>query len=226
MSPTNPPTNETQNASISRRHLLGSALAGGIALLGVPKPVRGGDEDIPVTGVDGSEAEAYLDRAWTDADVQQLHAELAIDGFEPHLDEAIVQFTETADRSYHTVAIPFHDHANSKLEAVILWSDTDIVPIQRRTFTPVGDGEFEMESVIITPDGRLEGTTTVTPDIWWWFCSDLNWSCVMSVAGAWAGAIATCAGCVIDPSKLTCLACIGAVLSATGGTLACEFCND
>lgn len=220
MSPTDPAPDRTA-AQVSRRALIGAVATGGLLATGTSF-AHAVEEPTPVRTLDGAETATLVERARQDRQVAVLADELAADGWEPDPDGAIAHRTDVEDHpTHHTVAIPFH---RGEAEAVVLWTDAGPFPTQSRRYVQQADGSVEVEATMFTDDGRVDAADIIPPERLDLFCWSLNWTCVLSVAGAWASAIATCAVCVIDPSKLTCLACIGAVLSATGGTIGCDFC--
>lgn len=223
MSPTTDPSTNSDEPVLNRRRLLAVAGAG-IAAAGLaPGVARGDDADAEVTEPSRAARWRLVARAVGDPTSNRLLRELRPDGARPRPDDAIVRRTalSNGDR-YHTVALPID--LQGDVEAVLLWTDDGPFPTQLRTFDRDDEG-VRMRTLSAEGDATVASTATVEPAFWWYLCSDLNWACVLSVAGAWAGAIASCGACVVDPSKLTCLACIGAVLAATGGTLGCEWCE-
>ncbi|MFP4591404.1 MAG: hypothetical protein ACLFM8_08095 [Halobacteriales archaeon] len=221
-----PPTDDPQPSgpTFSRRRVLAASGAG---LLGLtPGLVGTADGRSPANRVvhpTGPRREALRERALADPAVGRLRRELIENGYRPEISMAAVARTiPTEDPAYHTVAIPFRRHDDA--QAVVLWTDQGPFEAQAREFLPRGDDRLELRGHALEGDGVTTTTVTVDPNVWWWICSDLDWACVLTVAGAWASTFAACGACVLDPSKLTCLACIGAVLSAGGSTLGCDIC--
>ncbi|MFW6449159.1 MAG: hypothetical protein ACOC0X_06420, partial [Halobacteriota archaeon] len=144
--------------------------------------------------------------------------------YRPDEDGATVARTIPADDpAYHTVALRFH--RDDGAQAAVLWTDQGPFPIQAREFVPRSADRLELRGHAVEGAEVTTSSATVDPNIWWWICSDLDWGCVLSIAGAWAATFASCGACVLDPSKIVCISCIGAVLSAAGTTLGCDVCR-
>ena len=213
------------NDTITRRTLLGGTMATTAALFGVP--TTSSARTPPVEAISSERLERHLTEIQVDAGVRRLHQDLLEAGFEPSITEAVGHRASEAATSepYDVVAIPYQQEGVDE-EAVLLWSDSPELPNQIRRIEPPTAGTVTMRSTVL--DGPGISTEVIRYDLAWrgFFCRSINWSCLLSVAGAWAGTIAACGACVIDLSRLTCLGCIGAAVSATGGTLGCSFCND
>lgn len=211
--------------SVSRRRILAAVGTGAFATTTAIPGVAGDETEVEVTDVDDVDRHVLLEQVLDDHRVHRLQESLQGEGWQPVLEDAIVLRSQgdTFER-YHTVAIPF-SLSESDDQATILWTDDGPFPIQARSFTTLEDGSVRMYTAIVEDDELTTATVEFEPDFWWYICSDINWPCVLTVAGAWAGAIASCAACIIDPTRITCLSCIGAVLAATGGTLGCDICN-
>lgn len=219
----NPSTDEP---SLSRRRVLAVAGAGALASVpGVVGTASGQPARETVVRPSGRRRSAIRDRALADPAVERLRAELTAAGYRPDRASTVVARTSPDEGpAYHTVVLPF-DRAGTDAQAAVVWTDRGPFPVQAREFRPLGDGTLAMRSHVLEGDDLVTATETVDPSFWWWICSDLNWPCVLSIAGAWAGTFASCGACILDPSKLTCIACVGAVLSATGATLGCDWCH-
>jgi len=219
-----------ENDGVSRRAVLDGVAGAGAAIggLGVAPAVGAVEDSDRVHRVTGRQRRAVLSTARSDDAFGRLSRALAGDDARARIEDAQVLLTDDGDARYHTVTVPFE--APDGEQAFVLWSDGDRVPTQARRYVRRGSREWSVTSHWVEDGGvrSRSAAFAVDPDevdaeVW---CGDLNWACVLSIAGAWIGTIASCGACVADPTKLTCLACIGAVLSATGGTLSCDFCND
>lgn len=226
MSPTTNPPSDDAGTPVSRRRVLATAGAG---LLGLGSGMVGTARGRPSTAVVSSPSGArrLLDAvdALRTREVRRLRRELIADGYRPRIRDAIVhRSTPEQGPAYRTVAIPF-ERGRDGAEAVVLWTDDGPFPVQARRFVPESNRQVKMRTRQLDGGTALDTTTTISPEFWWWFCWDLDWGCVLSVAGAWAGSIGACAACVADPSKITCISCVAAVLSAAGATLSCDWCD-
>lgn len=221
-------TNRTQrivtDGGITRRRMLGGALASTAVLAGVPTPTSADPPNVQALSAEA--IDRHLSSIHRDTLAQQLDEDLTSDGWQRDLSGIIGHRSpETSELGqYDVVAIPYH-HQQHDEQAVLLWSDTPSLPTQVRQIDRVEDGHVRMRTTLVDGDGNLSRGHVTSPMIWWFFCSSVNWACVLSIAGAWAGSIAACGSCMLDPSRLTCLACIGAVMSATGATLGCSVCD-
>ncbi len=212
--------------SITRRRLLGGAIGTTAVLTGVPSPTAGRGSEIPVSSLSSMQIVRRLPELVADRDVRKLHAELRKDGLRPALKGAVGHRApeSTPAGPYNVIAIPYLD-SNRSQEGVLLWTDGDVIQTQSRQILP-GDSEpLEMHTSLIEANGITSIVTPVNPEFWGFFCWDINWSCLFSIAGAWAGAFGSCATCVIEPSRLSCFVCAGAVSSALGTTLGCDICD-
>lgn len=217
------PTNIGGRHGITRRRLLGGALAGTAVLAGVPTPARA--DSPPVEPLASADISRHLAAITGDREAITLHRDLISDGWDPAVHRAVGHRAapESIDEPYDVVAIAYTDQTGDD-QAVLLWAASDSVPTRTYRISDSDASQAELKTTVA--DGRHLHTDVIRfdPSIWWWFCSRVNWACVLSVAGAWAGTIAACGACIIDPSRLTCLACVGAAVSASGGTLGCSFC--
>lgn len=225
MSPTTEDAEVPSEPVVTRRRVLAAAGAGIVAMGVAPGVAEAADTDVTVTQPDPVTRRRLRAKALADPESVRLLRGHDQGGWHPRREEAIVHRTDIPDVGhYHTVSVPL-DAPDLDGESVLLWTDEGPFPTQIRSFLERDDGSVRMTSTTLEEGTTVTEMGTVQPTFWWYFCSDLNWACVLSVAGAWAGAFASCAACVADPTKLTCLACIGAILTATGGTLGCEWCN-
>ncbi len=226
MSPTASTPDEFDVPTVSRRRVLAGAGAGLLALgPGVIGSARGtpagGDVTTPSRFRRGLDTREAL-RSDT---VRRLRRELVADGYRPRIGDAIVHRSSPEEGpDYRTVAIPF-EHERDDAEAVILWTDDGPYPVQARRFVREDDDRVRMHATQVDGATATTSTAEVSPAFFGWFCWDVNWACVLSVAGAWAGSIGACAACISDPSKITCISCVGAVMAATGATLGCDWCD-
>lgn len=225
---------EESNDETTRRRLLSTMGTAGLGVAGMSaissQEVAAAKE--AVDEVSGRERAAVLRDALGSRDVRSLFRRLVRDGYSPRFADARVLETvdERENLDYNTVSIPFEARRSDE-QVVLLWTDSDHFETHARVMDHLGGTRWETTSYV-TDGGRvrtesgqfdLAEADEVRAQLW---CSNINWSCTLSVAGAWAGSIAACAACAADPTRITCLSCIGAVLSATGGTLGCDFCHD
>lgn len=204
---------------ISRRSLLAAAGLSALALSGTPTASARGGSDRLVTQPGLMQRFRLLRRTQTDEQATALWSSLEQDGWSAQAGDAIMHRTDPDDGDpYHTVAVPFERGDD---EAVLLWTDDGPFPTQTRTFRQLDSRRYRATQHLRGPDGPTATEEVLRVNL---VCSP-NWTCVLSVAGAWAGTIAGCGACVIDPSRLSCLSCVGSALSATGATLGCSFCR-
>lgn len=240
MLPTDPLDRDRTAPMVSRRRLLASMGIGAFGLsMGIPT-AEGRAPEVEVSAP-GRRARSALRRQALDDDaVDDLLADLDRRGWRRANGDTVVLRSEGPDFDpYHVVALSL-ERPNEAGQAVVLWTDDGPFPAQAREFIPIDDPtppigrprpfapiqpSIEMRATVVDGGDLTMETITFEPEFWWYFCSDLNWSCVLAIAGAWASAIASCAACVADPSKITCLSCIGAVLTAAGTTLGCDWCE-
>lgn len=158
-------------------------------------------------------------RALASDAVDHLVAEVEADDWTVNAHDAIVLRTDDSSGRFHTVGIPLDRRDD---QGVILWTDDGPYPVQSRRFRPIVDDRFTMRTTLmrdppITAIGTVESFS-------FGFCR-INWPCVLSIAGAWAGTIAACGACLIEPTRLTCLSCAGAAAGAIGTTMGCSVCR-
>lgn len=221
MSSSNQHRRVVTDGGITRRHLLGGAIAGTITLAGLPTPATG--SEIPVTPLSQPQLDRHLLAVDSDSDATELHRALAADGWRRNRRQAVAH-RATEGEPYDVVAIPYH-HDDHDGDTILLWSDHEAFPTQVRridTSEPVG---ARMYAIVPGHDGLQTMSARLSPQLSFLLCSRINWTCVLSIAGAWAGTFATCGTCFFDPSRLTCLGCLGAVLSATSATMGCSICG-
>lgn len=240
MLPIDPLDDDSTDTMVSRRRMLASVGLGALGLsMGIPT-VEGRAPEVEVSVPDRRAQQALRREAFGDDAVDDLLANLGHRGWRRSSGDTVVLRSEGSDFDpYHVVAIAL-DRPDGDGQAVVLWTDEGPFPAQAREFIPIDDPtppianprsfaatqpSLEMRATVVDGGDLTTETITFEPEFWWYFCSDLNWSCVLAIAGAWASAIAACAACVADPTKITCLSCIGAVLSATGTTLGCDWCE-
>lgn len=220
------PNSKKDASSISRRNLLAAVGMGTFGMTASVPKVSGDTNDSNEMEVSPRQQRELRRTALADEQVRDLRQSLIEDGWRPVMKDIIVlNSAGETEKEYHTVTIPF-TRPNTDDQAAVLWTDDGPFPVQARTFTTLSEDEIQMDTTLVEQDGLTTESVTIVPDFWWWFCSDLNWPCVLTIAGAWAGAFASCAACLLDPTRITCLSCIGAVLAATGGTLGCDWCNS
>lgn len=209
------------DGGITRRRLLGGALAGSTALVGLPRPTSA--EPRPAS-LDQGRLRHHLRRIEADGQVRRLHRQLVDAGWRQHQEGAVGHRAPDPD-GFEVVAIPY-SHESTDADGVLLWStDEDIEP-QIRRMAPTGEGTVRMRTTVLRGESTMSSTAIVNPALFGFLCRDINWTCVLSIAGAWSGSIAACGACFFDPTKLTCLSCVGAAMSAMGTTLGCSYCND
>lgn len=222
------------NDETTRRRLLSTMGSAGLGVAGM-SAISSQEAAAAMEAVDevsGRERATIIRDALGSRDVRRLLRRLGRDGYRPRFADARVLETvdERENVDYNTVSVPFEARGSDE-QVVLLWTDSEHFETHARVMDHLGGTRWETTSYVTdggrvrTSSGRfdLAEADEVRAQLW---CNDLNWSCTLSVAGAWAGTIAACGACVVDPTKLTCLGCLGAVLSATGGTLGCDFCDD
>lgn len=211
--------------SVTRRRLLGGVIGTTAALTGVPTPSGGGTETPPVDALSSTQLLRRLPTIIADSEVRELHSDLSSAGWRAKLSDAVGHRSPPAEEGdpYEVVAVPYERPADGH-DAVLLWTGTDGIETQSRWIEPVNDQRFEMRTATVDSGSVNAIRIDVDPAFWWYYCS-INWSCLLSVAGAWAGSIAACGVCLAEPTRLSCLSCAGAVSGAIGGTLGCDVCQ-
>lgn len=211
--------------NMSRRRLLGGIIGTTAVLTGLPSPATGGDEDPAITALSSRMITRRLASMMFDTEARALHRDLRNDGWRPQFTETVGhRAPESAEQdTYDVLALPYHKPGRSK-EAVLLWTDNEAIKTQTRRIHREDRYSLDMATTTVGVDGLTTTTISVTLEIWWIFC-DVNWSCVFSIAGAWAGSVASCATCLAEPTRISCLSCAGSVASAVGSTLGCDICD-
>ncbi len=224
MSAQQSPESDRSAPTINRRRLLAAAGAGvpAVGAAALPAAARG-DHRATVTTPNPLRRFRLTRRALADERVDQLVENLRVEGWYRDRGAAIHQTTQPDGPDYTTVAIPFA-RSSDDAQAVVLWTDDGPFPVQTRRFIPDGNA-YRMASTMVDEAGLRRGTGQVEPAFIWFFCFDINWTCVLSIAGAWAGTASSCASCLADPSRLSCLSCAGSILSALGTTVGCSICE-
>lgn len=207
--------------AITRRRMLGGAVATTALLAGVPRPSSARSQ--PPVALSNQQLRDRIRTIDADPTAMGLQQMLRQEGWER--DRSATTGHHAPDLDGHEVVAISYDHPSRAGQAVLLWSDSDAIDTQIRRFTPERDGRTRMVTTVGTRRASNTTTAIVPPDRFGLLCTDINWSCLLSIAGAWAGTFATCSSCLLDPSRLTCLSCASSAVSAAGTTLGCSPCN-
>lgn len=220
--------NTTRRAFLQR-----AAAATGVSLGAIQALAReaaAGKRKADVTEVAGPKRRALLGRALGDSRTSKIRKQLVGAGHTPEVAEAYTVRTELEGERYHTVVIPFSTR-EANTQAYIAWSDNPSYEVQVAGFhithrTPPNQEAYwditflhvEAGEVVVEED-QLENFLG---------CSNVNWGCVLTLAGAYAGTFIVCASCVATSGWLitSCAQCIAAILGSAGATLTCDWCND
>lgn len=229
---------EVESEPLSRRAILRNSAGTGlgiVALSGLTSSVAAAEESVDVTTLESGERGRVLSSALSDPVVKRLRSRFVENGWAPEIHRARVVRTEDHDRSieYHTVQIPF-DVGTEGEQAHLLWSDSDVVETQGRYYVHVADRTWRetsywVEGESVRSDSAERSVDIPEPDDVsaqaWCAPWNIHWGCVLVIAGAFATTYGSCAICVGDPTRYTCLVCIGAVLGGTGGIAMCTWCG-
>lgn len=228
----------------SRRAVLKAIGASSMVAGTAAVPVAGKDSrsDVEVEEVTGSDRRELLSRVFSDRRTWSvIRNGPPLRTGSPTIDEAFVYYTNAPTETWYTAVVPFAVESPGN-HVYLLWSNNDdyetqvsLARISRNrtaageptwtiTETLPGGESITAEEVTIADltGGDGEATTQILG------CSDPNWGCILSTAGAYAGTIGACGTCAGSSGWLVpaCASCIGTILGSAGLTISCEWCND
>jgi hypothetical protein len=229
---------ENNIESISRRSLLKSSAgtaAGIAAFTGMVTETSAEEVPVQITELERGDRGRVLSRALSDRDVKLLKSEFVKNGWTPRISEAtIVRTVDDANGvTYHTVQIPFETKSDGE-QAHLLWGDIPAIKTQGRHYTHI-EGITWNETSYWVDENSVQSTSTErdvdVPEAdgvgiqAWCLPWKIHWGCVLVIAGAFATTYGSCGICVADPTRYTCIICVGAVLGGTGGIAMCTWCR-
>lgn len=119
------------------------------------------------------------------------------------------------------VSTNFEPHSTSsqeKLDGIEVWTPSDGIRKQTHSFTRPNTAVDDCDNTY--PGGGGGGGGDVGCMVTWWECDSIDYSCLAAALGALGLTGITCAGAIVDPTKVTvglCLANIGVEVVSSWG---------
>lgn len=225
----------------TRRSVLGSIGVSGAAFgLGsmsdVVAAVRSGR--ISVSDVEGTKRDQIINRVSESDEVdrlsQKVNSELDLTA---EYSAASVTKTVAPDLTEFSVVLPFtHPHSAADQETYLLWSTSDDVEPKVYDYIP------GKQTTVYSVDRDVLGKLSVSTGVHEWeqadpsqvsgdgcvceceayVCDSYDLSCVLKVVGSIVGSGAKCYQCAADPTKITCVICLGAAIGGAGISIGCD----
>lgn len=226
---------EEKAGGTRRKFLTQAASALGVSVAGLTAlsdEVSAKAKSATVTEHSKERRKRLVGQVMSDRKAQKIRKALIQDGYQPDPENAYANQTRHEGETWNTIVIPFKDGNPSQEEQTYLvWSDNPdyehkVSGFHIEHFDPdSGEGYWEHTAYTVE-DGKVVRELQETPNFLG--CNNVNWGCVLTLAGAYGGTIAVCGTCAGSSGWLVwaCAACISAILGSSGATLSCSWCND
>lgn len=175
----------------------------------------------------GKEAQDWIGESQDDEEVDLLQTKFESENWEFQPRESDVIECEKNDQTYHMVLFSY-EIGEALTQAYIIWTESDLFPTRGYHYRAIRSEDqtknWEM-TTYYSKEEVVDSQRSIIPRFR--DCDDVNWQCMLKIAGGHTTTIAACAACVQSVGLIGCLACLGAVLDRAGsGMVPCEWCND